>query len=221
MPLPSLGFIATTNTIYQRYANNKIKSVTIVRTPISKKILSLLKTLGGQKFKDRLNEMPYDTLFHLRMIAELDNGKKISIEKLDTIEISTNAKIEMNSDTLDINVPSRDLTLQTLMENTKSKMGNKFYPYSGYNNNCQDFLINILSANDLNSPASTDFIKQDTKTLFRNNAFLRKTVNTITDISSVATRIGARTQNRINRALAPIQTVKEIAQRPSIIYDFL
>ena len=221
MPLPSLGYVATTNTVYQRHANNKIKNITIVRTPISKYIMKLVKTIGGEEFKKRLNEYPHDKLFHLRMIVELDNGKKLSIEKLDVIEINTNSKIEPNSETINVPVSSTDLTLQTMMEKTKTRMGAKYFSYSAYNNNCGDFILNILSANDLNTPASTNFIKQDTKTLFRNNAFLRKTLNTITDISAVATRVGSRAQNRINRVLAPVQTVKEIAQRPNILFEFL
>jgi len=215
-----MPLIATSNTIYRRYENNKIVGIEIVRNPISKYIVSLLKTIGGKKFQTELANLPYDKLFHLRMILTLDNGSKVSVEKLDTIEINTNSKKPAVSDTLKLPPVGGELTFKTLMEKTKQKMGDKFYPYSA-SNNCQDFLLNILSANNLNTPESTAFIKQDTKSLFRDNAFLRKTVNTITNISSVATKIGARTQNQLNRIATPITTAKEIVQRPEIIFEFI
>jgi hypothetical protein len=216
-----MPLIATSNTIYRRYENNKIVGIELVRNPISKYIINLLKTIGGKKFQTELANLAYDKLFHLRMILTFDNGSKVSVEKLDTIEINTNSKIPVVSNTLKLSPPTGELTFKTLMEKTKQKMGDKFYPYSAFNNNCQDFLLNILSANNLNTPESTAFIKQDTKSLFRDNAFLRKTVNTITNISSVATKIGARTQNQLNRIATPITTAKEIVKRPEILLEFI
>ena len=215
-----LGYIATTNTILSRYENNKITDITLVRTPLGNVILSFLKTVGGEKFKKELEKLPYDKLFHLRMIVTLDNGKKLTIEKLDNISISTKSTIETTAETLKVNKPL-GMTLKELMENTKKQMGSKYFPYQGFTNNCQDFITNILSSNGLNTKETADFVKQDVKTLFRDNPFLRKLVNTITDVSSVVSRIEARKQNRINRILQPVQTVKEIVKKPQILFEFI
>jgi hypothetical protein len=42
-------------------------------------------------------------------------------------------------------------------------MGDRFWEYDAFQSNCQDFLLNILDANELMTPALRDFIKQDIK----------------------------------------------------------
>lgn len=69
------------------------------------------------------------------------------------------------------------------MQNTKDRMGSNFFPYSARNNNCQDFIFNLLLANRLDSPELIDFVKQDTIQVFRGLPQLRKLTNTITDIA--------------------------------------
>ena len=55
---------------------------------------------------------------------------------------------------------NKSLTLNTVMANTKKKMGRKFLPYSAYNNNCQDFLMAILKSNKLGNQTVYKFVKQ-------------------------------------------------------------
>jgi hypothetical protein len=62
-------------------------------------------------------------------------------------------------------------------------MGNKFFTYSAKDNNCQDFLVNILKANNIGNTDDFNFIKQDTKQLFKDLPFLRKFSNSITDFA--------------------------------------
>ena len=53
-------------------------------------------------------------------------------------------------------------------------MGNNFLPYNANGNNCQNFILNVLQANNLNTPAYEKFVKQDTAALFANDPFLSK-----------------------------------------------
>ena len=41
-------------------------------------------------------------------------------------------------------------------------MHNRFVTYSAYNNNCQDFIENLLIANNINNEDALKFVKQDT-----------------------------------------------------------
>jgi hypothetical protein len=67
------------------------------------------------------------------------------------------------------------------MDNTRKAMGEtKFIKYSGYDNNCQIFIISVLQSNNIHE--GTEFIKQSTEEIFNSNPHLRKFVNTITDI---------------------------------------
>jgi len=58
-----------------------------------------------------------------------------------------------------------------------------YYKYSASNNNCQNFIFNVLKANDLGDSADFSFVKQDTEDLFKSNPFLRKLSDTVTDIA--------------------------------------
>jgi len=80
-------------------------------------------------------------------------------------------------------------TVNELFINTKNKMGNKFLPYQSANNNCQIFIIGVLDGNELNNSERTSFVKQDTKSIFKNNPALRKFANTLTDIGGYANAI--------------------------------
>jgi hypothetical protein len=215
-----MPFIATTNTVYQRYLNNKIKSITILRSPLSDNLMSAIKTAGGKDFVKALEKLPYDKLYHLRIEVGLDNGKKIIVEKSKAVIIITeDLTREANTESLKIgSVP--DITLKTMMEKTKAKMGAKFYPYQAFTNNCEDFVLAILESNGMGDLKYKDFIKQDVKTLIT-TPYFRKIINTITDVGAIgATRI-AKGKNIFNRIHNPVQTIKEISRNPSIIYEFL
>ena len=73
------------------------------------------------------------------------------------------------------------LTLNMMLERTHLLMGGKFLAYSAYNNNCSDFVLAMLRANNLATPSNTLFTEQATQSLFTPE--LRKVSNTITDIA--------------------------------------
>ena len=56
-------------------------------------------------------------------------------------------------------------------------MGNKFFTYSGKDNNCQYFIDSTLKSNHLSTSENSKFILQDTRHLFENNPKLRKLSN--------------------------------------------
>ena len=63
-------------------------------------------------------------------------------------------------------------------------MGSKFLPYSGVNNNCQDFLLAIMKANGLGNETDYQFIKQNTSSIFKNNPIFSKLTNLVTDLGA-------------------------------------
>ena len=83
-----------------------------------------------------------------------------------------------------------------MLERTHLLMGGKFLPYSAYNNNCGDFVLAMLRANNLANPANTLFTEQATQRLFTPQ--LRKVANTITDLAGAANiiRQGGDIDNR-------------------------
>ena len=165
-------------TILQQYGNDSIEFMEIQRSPLGllQKVLNLFSL--GRLEKNN----PYDRLFHLKVVVRV-RGVLISIEKNEVIKITPNPTTEKNTETRPV-LLSRPFTINELLNNTRRKMGDdKFFSYSAYNNNCQDFILNMLEANHLSSSDSISFVKQDTKQLFNNLDYLRKFSNTLTDIA--------------------------------------
>ena len=93
-----------------------------------------------------------------------------------------NPKPESKTETLNVSI-TKHITVNELLENTKQRMGDNFFLYSAYNNNCQHFISNLLVANGLDTPENIAFVKQDTEQIFQNLDYLRKLSNTITDLA--------------------------------------
>ena len=169
--------------ILEKYGNQYIKDIKIVRNPVSSAIINALNVASMGAFKKNLNDSPYDKLFHLKLILELQNGIKISFEKVERVSLTINPKPVKGEE--EINVPvNKMITLNEMYNNTFQRMGNLFYPYSAKNNNCQNFALNILEANNLAGEREKNFVKQDTEELFGDDSFIRKLSNTVTDIGA-------------------------------------
>ena len=153
-----------------RAGNETIQSITIGRTPVPSAITSILKTVSST---------PYDTLFHLFITITTTQGTRMVIEKNAQINIQINPPNLPNAETLSVPAPS--ITVNELLQKTQALMGNKYFTYSGYSNNCQHFILAIFNANGISS--GLDFIKQNTDSIFSEHPNLRKFANTVTDIA--------------------------------------
>ena len=69
-----------------------------------------------------------------------------------------------NSEILNVAI-GKTLTINEMLEKTKTKMGKKFFPYSAKDNNCQRFILSMLEGNNLANKSNKDFIKQNKKLL--------------------------------------------------------
>lgn len=172
--------------IIKEYGTKLITHIDIGRTPVQKALTESLNILSMGSFNKKLNDTPYDRLFHLYLIVTLDGGKKIRIEKNEVINISTNLNIKPNAETKSLSFASGGVTLNQLLEGGKKIQGSRYFDYSAYNNNCQDFILALLKGSGIGNEQDYNFIKQDTKTLFKNNPSLRKLSNTVTDIGARA-----------------------------------
>lgn len=170
--------------ILQTHGDKKIIGATITRNPIMELWTRLFSILTFGEFKRRLEQTPYDELFHLRLDVELDDFTIIGIEKLDIINMDRDPKLYEASEEKQITNMPKGLTINTIMEKTHEYMGPKFYTYSAFNNNCQDFVKAILISNNIGDKTDLDFVKQDIKSLSKDLNFLRKFSNTATDITA-------------------------------------
>jgi hypothetical protein len=163
--------------LLEQVGDEKISSITLFRKPIS--LSSFAKFIGA------LKGTAYDSLLHLGLIL----NNKYLLDKQEVIHFERSG-VPSGSETLDVNV-DKDITINQLLERTKSKMGdNNFTSYSAKSNNCQDFVQAVLSANGLSSPIYTKFVKQDTESVFKNlPSYAEKLADFVTGAQRVVERL--------------------------------
>ena len=156
-----------------KYKNEIIDRMIIVRTPVNAIITNLFKVLST---------VPYDKLFHLQLHIIFKNGKTVMIEKNEKLNSDVHPRINKDSEQYEIDpsfIPD-NRSLGSLIHNTEQFMGDKFIQYSASSSNCQDFVLSVLKSNGIDSNDYNEFIKQDTQSIFKGHTNLRKFANTVT-----------------------------------------
>lgn len=151
--------------------DKQITFARIGRTPVQALVQGTLRTISN---------VPYDNLFHLFIELTVDNRKWIleKIERITLVQEDRSQKLGAEfTDSFEVNK-----TVNDLFVTTQDFMGYRFLPYQSNSNNCQVFIDSVLTANGLNTPTLKEFVKQDTRSIFKNNPILRKFANTLTDI---------------------------------------
>jgi hypothetical protein len=172
--------------ILKKYGNEKIVSYKLKRTPVSSLLRNALSAVSFGEFGKRYKESDYDDLFHLFLEMTTVSGKKIIVEKNEVINLEVSQPQRPNEEVEDIisNIPT-GLTINELMIKTKKLMGDSdFFNYSAKSNNCQDFIISILDANNIGDESDRGFVKQDTDFLFENLPFLQRIANATTNLGA-------------------------------------
>lgn len=187
--------------VINRIGDENINKITVHRTPLSKVLKFLLNVTSMGQFDKKLENSPYDTLYHLFLVISTNRGNFV-VEKNEVIQVYKFTRLEKGTESLDVPI-NAGLTLNDLLENTKSSMGDKFFSYKGQDNNCQYFINSLLVSNKINSDALETFILQDVRGLFQNDDKFRKIVNTTTDVGAVASTQADRISNEL---LRPIST---------------
>jgi len=175
--------------LIKKYGNKLIKSITIDRTPVVKALQSVLNFVSGGKFNERLDQMPYDEIFHLRIDITFDDNSVLAVEKNEVINMYEKPVKKEGGEQRVIEHIPEGTTLNAMLDEAKKIQGSKYFDYSAYNNNCQDFIMALLKGSNIGTPEDYAFVKQDSKSLFKNDSFLRKFANTVTDIGGKANEI--------------------------------
>ena len=141
-----------------KYSGERMTNIRVCRKPLGStydKVFDVLSLGSWSKAKKKEN---FDKLFHLYLTFTL-GGKHVILDK------QHNITIKLSNDSCKDSLPvpgAKELTLKTFLERGRKRAGDaKFFPYNALTNNCQDFLLNLLVANGLSTPALVKFIKQD------------------------------------------------------------
>ena len=168
--------------IKKELGDEKITGLTLRRNPVSSLITGAMNAVSFGSFSKKMSRLPFDRLFHLSLLIKTAKGPLV-FEKIERVNITKTISSPPGLETLEIsNIPS--LSVSELIDNTQKKMGEKFLPYSASTNNCQNFILNVLRGNNLNTPEFESFVKQDTSSLFANDPFLKKTSDKLTNLGA-------------------------------------
>jgi hypothetical protein len=172
--------------IIQKYGDIGIRSIRIGRTPLPSAINSVLNIVTLGAFQKLVKQSPYDKLFHLFSIIELDNGTKILLEKNEAINMKVVSSYNPpNTEYAESTYIPSELTFKELLDNGQKIQGAKWFKYNGTSNNCQLFIIAVLKGSSILTPELQDFIQQDVKTIFQTLPITKKIMNTVTGLGAV------------------------------------
>jgi len=175
--------------LIHKYGNKTVKSIIIDRTPVVKALQSVLNFVSGGEFNKKLDTMPYDQIFHLRIDITFEDGSRLAVEKNEVINMYENPKAKKGSEQKAIQYIPHGITLDSMLEEAKKIQGKKYFDYSAYDNNCQDFIMALLKGSNIGTEEDYQFVKQDSKSLFKGDSFLRKFANTVTDLGAKVNEI--------------------------------
>ena len=167
--------------VIKQYGDKQIKEIKIIRQPIQSFINTAFNALTFGQFQKKLDELPYDKLFHLRMVITMEDNKQIQLEKNEVINITLKVDTVKGQEELDVPIHN-SITLNQLLEGGQKILKDKYFTYRAFGNNCQDYQIALLKGSNLLTPQLEAFIKQDVSELANINPFLKKIANTMTDL---------------------------------------
>lgn len=174
--------------VFNRFRDRMVVGFTVGRKPIFSSIekAANIITLGG--WERAKKELAYDKMFHLFLIVHTRGGS-IKVEKNERINITTSASTA-GAETVEVPYEGK-FTLELVLDKAKKAMGeHHFFQYNAFENNCQDFVLGILRANDSAPADVVSFVKQDAKALLQKlPSFVSKLAQAGTDLAGKASEV--------------------------------
>ena len=156
------------------HGDEPILEMIISRNVVSSLLTGSMKLISSQ-FREKSAS---NKLYHLKLLIRTTHSN-VSLEKNEVITISP-YQMNYGAENMYVHFPP-GISINILLQNTRSEMGNSFLTYSARDNNCQNFVLSLLHANGLSNETNILFTKQSTTGLFSTE--MRKFTNTITDIA--------------------------------------
>jgi hypothetical protein len=180
-----------------KYGDYTITKAWIRRQPISWAIDKLLNVISLGTWSQGKKELNYPDLFHLGIMLELRKGsdtKNVVLEKLERPHFSESWKDESNVEYVPVILkqPSGKRAFPSLndfVQKTIDKIGiHRFVVYGGFRGiNCQNFIMDLLDANNSLTPQAKAFIYQPIEELVKKMpSFVDKISQSVTDFSARA-----------------------------------
>ena len=113
-------------------------------------------------------------------------NEKFILEKNELLNFTNYTKSD-NSESMDVKNIPQGLTINSLIDKTRKRMGDSFIKYSAFNYNCQHFILNLLQANGLDTPELKKFVLQNARGVVQGMpSYVEDLTDNITDVASIA-----------------------------------
>lgn len=157
----STQYPPTVRTTLSQYGTQPIVNLKLCKEVVQENTEFLIKALSGKDtWEQAKRNNGFDRFYHLFLIATLDSGQQLHIEKNEIMRVSTNPR--PCPDALDLGPPRTGMTVNQMMERTRQRIGdNAFFTYDPFANNCQSFIGNLLTTLGSYTQPARDFVYQD------------------------------------------------------------
>lgn len=148
----------------QHYGHCKIQNIFVCKTNVNPYLEKALDILSFGKWSETKKKHNFKTMYHLFLILDIEddeNIKSVYFEKLNGIQCNEYKEFYFSE-----KIPIQkecNVTLKEFFENTQKEMLQSFWTYDPFKNNCQDFVIASLKANNVFSDPIYEYMKQDVK----------------------------------------------------------
>lgn len=167
----------------------KIVSISACRTPVQQAVQSMISLISLGKWDEERHKYNYDTMYHVYLLMTVDNGRQVMIEKNSVLNIgwwNEDSRAAEAKACIDIPNPAQPIQLRQFFQNAVDKVGESIFLYDGANNNCQIFLRNLLTYNNLITIEFTDFIMQNTEQMVNSlPTITQATMKSVTDLAGI------------------------------------
>ena len=186
------GYSPKVRQLLAQVGYDPVVEINIRRDPIQSILHKVLNVVTLGKWNELRGKYAYDKVFHLgvEVVVKVDEAneayRRFVIEKNEVINISPAKAYTSNTEIYKVPMDA-GTTIHKLMDNTQQRMGDKFFVYDAFTNNCQDFILNLLQANGLATPRLEAIVKQPLEKVIQGlPGYTGKVARAVTDVAAVA-----------------------------------
>jgi len=181
----------TSRETLNKYGKCVITKLTIIRTPIQEVLGIALQGLSFGEWYKLMRKYGYDKMFHLALIGLVCDNVPVVIEKNEVVNISNEFSLSKDSEYMEVDLEGETITLDEMMNKTKSFMGDfNYFDYDAFKNNCQVFIDSVLKSNGLLTQNYHKFLFQDLQQLHQElPSYIAPVAKFITRLGSIVSRL--------------------------------
>ena len=194
-----------TQNLIDKYGDNTIIKLILRRVPLNFGIDLALQGVSAGKWEELKAKYGFDKFFHLSLIVylrganeiTLNTGKKrkipkaLQVEKLEVVSVNENVGFVEGQEELDVPLTGQPFTLRDMLQKTRDRMGEtRYFSYSALgDNNCQNFVKELLTSEGLYREPEKEFAFQDLTELVKELPESTKAISQgITHIGALANK---------------------------------